>query len=97
MPQPHQQPCPCPHPQQHTIAQTTTASFGPSVSFFVLFLVFFNQLTVFLHFAGYELLPTMGADVNKATLLPIQMGCEAVNTVMVVHTSQAQGNTQKST
>jgi hypothetical protein len=58
----------------------TTASFGPSVSFFVLFLVFLNQLTVFLHFAGYELLPTMDANANEATLLPIQMGCEAVDT-----------------
>jgi hypothetical protein len=62
------------------MAQTTTASFGPSVSFFVLFLVFLNQLTVFLHFADYELLPTMGANVIEATLLPIQIGCKAINT-----------------
>jgi hypothetical protein len=44
-----------------------TVLFGPSVSFFCLFLLFLNQLTSFLLFVDYGLLPTMGADASKAT------------------------------
>jgi hypothetical protein len=80
MPQPCQRKCPHPCPQQQELPNGPNDDcvvWAYSKFFFVFFLVFLNQLNIFLQFLGYT---NDGCQCKmKPPPPPIEMGCEAVD------------------